>query len=196
MAKVLKQNWTEVKKHLKYCNDKDLLGIIQNLYSLNKSNKEYVNLKFLAGNNPEHKEKLVSDTIDSIHLNWSKTFHDPYAYGGITVIAKITPIKAYVTAYKKAIGIDDGYIQILTEYIDGGSQCLYSNCAERSDTIYNSINSIAEELFILLKSNTNYISALSKKQQIKLKKFSESYHMYDDTLFSYKEISEKLNNYE
>lgn len=188
MTQALKQNWTEVKKQLKHCDDKDLLGIIQDLYSLNKTNKEYLNLRFLAGNNKEHKEELVKKTINSIRLAWDKTFHDPYAYGGKTVIAKITPIKSHVTAYKKAIGVDFGYIQILIEYISAGSMCLYSNCIERSDTISNSINSVAEELFTLLRSNIDYIDSLSKTQRNKLKNFSISYHIYNNTLSLYNEI--------
>ena len=48
MSREMKQNWTEVKKQLKYCSEKDLLGIIQDLYKLNKPNKEYLHLRFLA----------------------------------------------------------------------------------------------------------------------------------------------------
>ena len=47
----LKQNWSVVKKELQYCSEKDLLGIIQEMYQLNKTNKEYLHLKLLAGNN-------------------------------------------------------------------------------------------------------------------------------------------------
>ena len=97
-------------------------------------------------------------------------------------------LKAYVIAYKKAIGVDLGYIQILIEYIISGNQCLYSNCAERSDTILNSINSVAEELFILLRSNVDYINGLSEIQKNKLKKFTESYHIYDDVFSLYQEM--------
>lgn len=188
MAQALKQNWTEVKKQLKYCNDKDLLGIIQDLYSLNKTNKEYLNLRFLAGNSKEHKEELVKKTIDSICLAWDKTFHDPYAYGGKTVIAKITPIKSHVIAYKKAIGVDLGYVNILINYISYGSRCLYYNCAERSDTILNSINSIAEELFIIMKNNNDYIDKLSEIQKNNIKEFVKSYHIYDDVMSLYDEL--------
>jgi len=188
MSETLKQNWNEVKKQLKYCNDKELLGIIQNLYGLNKSNKEYLNFKFLAGNSKEHKEQLIKKTIDSIHLAWEKTFHDPYAYGGNTVIAKVTPIKAYVIAYKKAIGVDLGYVNILIEYVCSGSECLYSNCYERSDSILNSINSMAKELFTLMKDNSDYINKFTELQIKKIKDFTETYYIYDDVFALYQEI--------
>ncbi|QGP56965.1 hypothetical protein PsalMR5_04556 (plasmid) [Piscirickettsia salmonis] len=42
----MKQNWTEVKKQLKYCSERDLMGIIQDLYKLNKNNKDYLHLRY------------------------------------------------------------------------------------------------------------------------------------------------------
>lgn len=66
--------------------------------------------------------------------------------------------------------------------------CPTPNCAERSDTILNSINSVAEELFALLGSNIDYINSLSEMQKNKLKIFTETYHIYDDTLSLYNEI--------
>ena len=60
---------------------------------------------------------------------------------------------------KKAIGVDDGYVKILAEYIIHGANYLYHNCAEPSDTIINSINTMAKELFQLIKSDSKYINS-------------------------------------
>jgi hypothetical protein len=191
MTETIKQNWTEVKKYIKYCSEKDLIGIIQDLYKLNKPNKEYLHLKFLAGNNKIQKEKLIVETIADIKYKWSRTFHDPYGYGGNTERAVIGPVKAPVITYKKAIGVDDGYIKILAEYIINGDKCLDQNCAEPSDTIINSINSMAKELFELIKTNSQYIDSLTKVHIHELEEFMNSYHARDEAIMAYRGISFK-----
>ncbi|MCP4474356.1 MAG: hypothetical protein GY821_07275 [Gammaproteobacteria bacterium] len=94
----LKKNWTEVKKRLKYCNEKELTGIIQELYKLNHPNKGYLHLRFLAGNSHEYKAQLVQDSVETIRKRWQSTHHDPYGYGGNPVKVRITPMKEPVIA--------------------------------------------------------------------------------------------------
>lgn len=186
----LKQNWTEVKKQLKYCSERDLLGLVQDLYRLNRDNKEYLHLKFLAGNSPEQKEKLLSDSVNTIRTKWGKAYHDPYGYGGDTVRVKITPMKEPVITYKKAIGIDQGYVTVLAEYIISGYQFLKTNCAEPADAAINSINSIAKELFDIIATEPTHIRALSRTRIKKIQAFIDDYEAGDEAILSYEKVQE------
>ncbi|MBK2026190.1 hypothetical protein AB9G23_09580 [Francisella philomiragia] len=185
----VKQNWTEVKKQLKYCDDKSLLGIIQDLYKLSKENKDYLHLRFLAGNDSSQRDALIKKTIEQINKAWDKVTHDPYGYMGRETIAKVTPVKSHVTNYKKAIGTDDGYVQVLIEYIMDGFFCLENNCAERSDTIVNTINSAFDEIINMIKAEK--VSPLSDIQWKRLEAFIGSYYIYDTTFYAYKEWIKK-----
>ena len=182
------QSWSEVKKQLKYCSERDLLGLVQELYKLSSANKEYLSAKFLAGSNPQQKKKLIEDSIDAIRTKWKKAFHDPYGYGGETVKVKVTPIKGPLITYKKAIGVDAGYTTLLAEYIIHGQIFLEQNCAEMSDTAMNSINSAAKELFTILANENKYADSLSSSQLNKIKAFMTSYYADETLLIDYQNI--------
>ena len=186
----LKQNWSVVKKELQYCSEKDLLGIIQEMYQLNKTNKEYLHLKLLAGNNTEQKQHLIKDSIGTIQKKWNTAYHDPYGYSGETVKVKITPMKEPLIAYKKAIGVDYGYFLLLAEYICCGYKFLKNNCAEPSDTATNSINVMAKDLFELLLRDQSYINVLDKKHVSSLKDFMDDYEASDEAILAYKKIKD------
>ncbi|MCF6768533.1 hypothetical protein L3V86_09190 [Thiotrichales bacterium 19S11-10] len=189
----LKQNWTEVKKQLKYCSERDLLGLIQDLYKLNHDNRDYLNLKFLGGNSPAQKESLLAETIDTIQKRWNKAKHDPYGYGGEVVRVKITPIKEPVVRYKKALGSDRGYVVVLAEYIIYGHKFLKRACVDPIDVAINSINSIAKELFDLIYMNDDYIDSLSSDHLFKIKKFINSYEVRNKSLLAYQKIQDQFD---
>ncbi|GIU52660.1 hypothetical protein TUM4438_45910 [Shewanella sairae] len=188
------QSWLEVKKQLKYCSERDLLGLVQELYKLNSINKEYLNAKFLAGINLQQKDEFIKEIINTIRTLWQKSFHDPYGYGGGVVRVKISPIKAPLVTYKKAVGVDGGYIAVLAEYIIYGQIFLERNCAEMSDTALNSINSVAKELFVLLANEDKYINSLSSKQLENIQVFIASYYAKNIALVAYKDVENLITN--
>lgn len=188
----LKKNWTEVKKQLRHCSERDLVAIIQDLYKLNRANKDYLHLKFLAGSSAAYKANLIEVTVGTIRKKWASTFHDPYGYSGKTMHVKITPMKDPVMAYKKAIGIDDGYVIVLAEYIIHGYQFLKTRCAEPSDTVINSINVMARELFLLIEQSPEHIISLDASQTSKICEFIEDYEAYDETKMDFKRVKDEF----
>lgn len=187
---MLKQNWTEVKKQLKHCSQNDLLGIIQELYKLNKVNKAHLHLRFLAANSSEQKKALLRDTIDEIHKQWNKAFHDPYGYSGNPCTVKITPIKNPVTAYHKAVGEDEGYITILAEYVIGGDKFLDTGCAEPANAAINSIDAAARDLFLIIAKNPDYFKVLTQEQIEKINVYMHGYYIRDDAQIAFKKVKQ------
>ncbi len=187
---ILKQNWTEVKKQLKHCSQNDLLGIIQELYNLNKATKAHLHLRFLAANSPEQKTALLKDTIDEIHKQWDKAFHDPYGYSGNRCTVKITPIKNPVTAYYKALGEDEGYISILAEYVIHGDKFLDTGCAEPASAAINSIDAAARDLFLLIAKNQDYFKVLTREQVKKINIYMNGYYIRDDAQIAFRKVKQ------
>ena len=185
---MLKQNWTEVKKQLNQCSQNDFLAIIQELYKLNKANKDHLHLRFLAGNSPEHKKALLDKTITEIHKEWGKAWHDPYGYAGNKCTVKIKPIKSPVIAYYKAVGEDEGYISILAEYIIGGDKFLDTGCSEPASAAINSLDVMARDLFTLIFNNPNYFNTLTQEQIKKINIYMNGYYLRDDAQIAFRKV--------
>jgi|APSaa5957512535_1039671.scaffolds.fasta_scaffold32637_2 hypothetical protein len=157
---MIKQNWTEIKKHLKSCSKEELSGALYEMYKLSKANKEFLHLKLLAGNSREQREALLEKTVSAIRKAWDKVDYDPYGYGRYPKRVKITPIKSPVINYKKALGEDEGYAVVLSEYIVSGITCFKKHWDLPTSAI-SSIDSILSELFKLISINPKYFNALS-----------------------------------
>jgi len=156
---MVKQNWCEIKKHLKSYSKEELSGVVQEMYKLGKVNKEFLHLKFLAGNSPQQKKLLLENTISAIHKGWDKAEHDPFGNYGPPQRIKITPIKSPLTNYKKALGDDEGYVLVLSAYVTSGLSFLDKNW-ESPTVAESSIDSALSELFKLILKKPEYIQVL------------------------------------
>ncbi|MCP4474359.1 MAG: hypothetical protein GY821_07290 [Gammaproteobacteria bacterium] len=192
----LKKNWTAVKQCLKYCNEKELTGIIQELYKLNHPNKDYLHLRFLATHSKEYKVQLLTDSVETIRKRWASATHDPYGYGGNPISVKITPMKEPVIAYKKAIGIDEGYLTVLSAYIIYGHKFLKTHCgAEPAEVVVHSINVMAIELFTLVEKRPEHLTQLPPEALPEIRKFVNDYEAYHDTKVHFRQIEPLLSSY-
>ena len=169
----MKQNWTEVKKQLKYCSENDFLGVIQDLYKLNKEVKDYLHARFIGNLGPENKEILVKAEKTKLIEFWKKAFYDPYGFSGKTHTVRVTEAKKILTNYKKAIGDDAGYVALCFVYSVWGIDFIadIERCTENCENVNNSVISVLSEALSLIKidrTSTAYITDadLQKSQEV------------------------------
>lgn len=103
----MKAGWTELRKILSRASERDLIGLICDLYKLNKDNKNYLHAKFF--NDTETLDKYKKQITDSLVVV-------PYEKK-----PKLANARKAISDYKKASSSINGLLQLIMTYLDCGA---------------------------------------------------------------------------
>jgi hypothetical protein len=108
MVKENKINWSDIKCTLSKLSQSDLTKLISELYALSTQNKDFLNARFLCGNDVlERYRKQIKEYISPIEP-WKKD-------------TQVSKAKKVLSQYKKATSDDIGLLDLMVSYAEYGA---------------------------------------------------------------------------
>ncbi|WP_375331264.1 hypothetical protein [Candidatus Tisiphia endosymbiont of Oplodontha viridula] len=125
-------NWLEIRKTLNGCSDGDIIGLIAELYSLSKSNKDFLETRFLPDNSAleRYKAKIKK------HLAPNEPWKDSQQIS-------LKEAKKILSDYKKATSDKVGLIDLMVYYVECGTDFL-CEFGDMYEQYYISLESVFE----------------------------------------------------
>ena len=146
----MKISWQDIRRKLKHCNERDLVGMIGDLYKLNKENKYYIHAKFFD-------DKATFNQYKEI-ITKSLIFEPFEAKPKLSVARKV------ITDYKKANDNIQGLLDLMLHYLDCGTY-MANRYGYYENGFYGSMRS-------MFKSSVKEASQLPEKKDMYLDKLS------------------------
>ena len=132
--------WLEIRKKLNKCSEIDLKGIIGELYALSKTNKNFLDARFL--NDTNALKRYESDI---------QKYIAPYEPWKSTQQVSIKDAKKILSDYKKATHDKMGLIHLMIHYVECGTHFL-CEFGDMYAQYYNSLLSVFENALTLMKT--------------------------------------------
>lgn len=135
--------WLEIRKKLNNCSETDLKGMLGELYALSKTNKNFLDARFLT-------DKTVLKRYEAD----IQKYISPYEPWKSTQQISIKDAKKVLSDYKKATNDKRGLIHLMIHYVECGTHFL---CAfgDMYAQYYNSLLSVFENAITLMKTFPN-----------------------------------------
>ena len=169
-------NWSAIKKMLKECPEDDLVGIIGALYGLSKSNKTFLEAKFL----------LEYNVIEVYKAQIQKHLApDLSKYTNPKI--SIKDAKKAISDYKKATGDTFSLLELMVYYVECGTNFLCEVGDMYAQYYYSLAAVFGDALKIMCQYTKEEVTDYIHRLKIVVKK---SYHM---GWGYYDEISEMLD---
>ncbi len=132
--------WLEIRKKLNKCSEADLKGIIGELYTLSKTNKDFLDARFLND----------ATALKRYEANIQK-YISPYEPWKSTQQVSIKDAKKILSDYKKATNDTRGLIHLMIHYVECGTHFL-CEFGDMYVQYYNSLLSVFENALTLMKT--------------------------------------------
>lgn len=145
-----KLSWTDVRKIVSRHDRKALIGLVQELYSLNAENKDYLHTKFELIDPLGHYKNVIRDAVNP----------DDYMQP-----IRLAVGRKAISQYKKAIGRPLGEIELMVCYVECGNQCTLEY-GDIDEPFYNSMISMFDKV----------VTTILKMDQSAVKKYIERLH--------------------
>ena len=131
--------WLDIRKALKYASQRDLLGLIGELYLLSKSNKDFLEARFIRDEKVIFKYKALIKK----HLAPNPPWRDSQRIS-------LKDAKKTLSDYKKATGDKIGLIDLMIYYVECGTDflCEYGDMYEN---YYISLESVFDSALKFMK---------------------------------------------
>jgi hypothetical protein len=134
------RTWLEIRKKLNQCSETDLKGIIGELYALSKSNKNFLDARFLTDNTVLERYEADIQKYISPYEPWKSTQH-----------VSIKDAKKILSDYKKATSDKMGLIHLMIHYVECATHFL-CEFGDMYMQYYNSLLSVFENALTLMKT--------------------------------------------
>ncbi len=132
--------WLEIKKIINKCSEADLKRIIGELYALSKTNKNFLDARFLRD----------SKALKRYEADIQK-YISPYEPWKSTQQVSIKEAKKVLSDYKKATNDKMGLIHLMIHYVECGTHFL-CEFGDMYAQYYNSLLSVFENALALMKT--------------------------------------------
>ena len=132
--------WLEIRKILNRCSENDLKGIIGELYALSKTNKNFLDARFLTDNKVLERYEMDIQKYISPYEPWKNTQQ-----------VSIKDAKKVLSDYKKATNDKMGLIHLMIHYVECGTHFL-CEFGDMYAQYYNSLLSVFENAVLLMKT--------------------------------------------
>jgi hypothetical protein len=132
--------WTDIKKQLSAMDSKELIGLVQELYKLSPTNKDFLSARFATA---ESRGAILEEAKEKIRRQFfpKRGFGDP----------KASVVRQILREYQKATNDFPGLIDLKLTYVESGTE--YTNeYGDIDDPFYSSLISVAEEAAEMLRS--------------------------------------------
>lgn len=169
--KIKMGNWLEIRKTLSRCSQNDLLGLIADLYGLSRSNRDFLEARFLKDIHIiEHYKSLIKK-----HVAPSEPWKESQKIN-------LREAKQVLSHYKKATNDLIGLIDLMIYYVECGTDflCEYGDMYEQ---YYMSLESVFDDVLKIMKQYPREeIQDFIERLKIILKKSDHMGWGYHDTL--------------
>lgn len=147
MAKQKEHPWKDVKSVLAQKDDKELLKLIQQLYSFSTDNKRFINTKYGLTNPIEPYKEIIC------------TYIDPDPMSGCAEPISLSKGRKAISEYRKAVGDTKGLLDLMIYYVECGTNqtLVYGDMWEE---FYDSMESMYAKAINLLKKSDPSLSVL------------------------------------
>jgi hypothetical protein len=141
MQKASSPSWSDIKKHLTRFDQPALIGLMQDLFKLSASNREFLAARFLA-----------ADDEDAIRARYRERIAK-YIYPNRTVpqMPKFKEARAVISEYRKARGDVAGMVDLMLTYLEYGT-AFTNDYGDMEEPFYNSLGSILGEVVKALRT--------------------------------------------
>jgi hypothetical protein len=123
-------NWLEIKKALKYASERDLLGLVGELYLLSKANKDFLEARFVRNQAALDRYKAQIKK----HLAPSEPWKDSQKIS-------LKDAKKPLSDYRKATSDKIGLIELMVYYVECGTDFL-CEFGDMYESYYMSLESV------------------------------------------------------
>ncbi|MDR3180005.1 MAG: hypothetical protein LBT70_03850 [Holosporaceae bacterium] len=178
MSKEDKINWSDIKRNLSKLSPKDLTKLISELYALSPQNKDFLDTKFIGGN--DVLEKYRNQIKEYIAPT------EPWKYD-----VQVSKAKKVLGQYKKATGNDIGLLDLMISYMECGA-----SFAKEYGVSYDSNESYLYSLSIVFEDANRMIRklGLEKNHPLFEKLIAVSQKMVDACILEEKDLDKIFNN--
>ncbi len=132
-------NWLEIIRTLNKCSENDLLGLIAELYSLSKSNKDFLEARFLQDNQALERYKAPIKKYLAQNEPWKDSQQ-----------ISIKNAKKVLSDYKKATSNKIGLIDLMVYYVECGTDFL-CEFGDMYEQYYISLESVFDSTLKMMK---------------------------------------------
>lgn len=154
-----KYTWKDIRSKLSKCSERDLIGLIGDLYKLNKDNKNFLNTMFY------NDESAITQYQEVISKS---LIFEPYE-----AKPKLAVARKAIMDYKKAKGITPDLIELMLHYLDCGS-IMASNFGYYEGGYFESMFSMYKGLEKIFQTNPELESLYQKNLQDILRKYKDT----------------------
>ncbi len=141
-SKAKNSNWLEIRKTLSRCSERDLLGLVAELYSLSKSNKDFLDARFLRDNQALLRYKAQVKRYLAPDEPWKESQK-----------ISLKEAKKAISDYKKASGDEWGTLELMVYYAECGTDFL-CEFGDMYEQYYNSLESVFDNALKLMKKSS------------------------------------------
>ena len=139
-SKVTKENnWTDIKKPLKHCSSADFLSLISELYGLSKTNKNFLEARFLQTEETLDKYKDLVQKHVAPNEPWKNNQQ-----------ISLKDAKKAISDFKKASGDKLKLIDLMIHYVECGTEYTLQY-GDIDEQYYCSLESVFENALKLMK---------------------------------------------
>lgn len=139
--KTKNSNWLEIRKTLSRCSERDLLGLVADLYSLSKGNKDFLEARFLRNDRALVRYKAQIKRYLAPNEPWKENQR-----------IGLKEAKKAMSDYKKASGDEWGALELMVYYVECGTDFL-CEFGDTYEQYYNSLESVFENALKLMKKS-------------------------------------------
>lgn len=132
-----KPSWKSIKSQITHWDQKQLVGLIQDLYGLNKANVDFLNTRLLSGgdNSLEPYKKRIEHAV-SPKEPWKQD-------------VKLSEARRVISEYRKAKGDTHGLLSLMIHYVRCGNDFTLE-FGDIDEPFYNSMCSMVDQFCKLL----------------------------------------------
>ena len=111
MGKVTKLKVTELKKHLKEYDQKELINLVSDLYKLNENIQQYLTVKFNG-----------EETVKELYLKAKKEIRDEFFPNKGSGKMRLAEAKSTITNFKKLTNDHVKMVDLMVFYVEVGTE--------------------------------------------------------------------------
>lgn len=163
--------WLDIKKTLSKCSERDLLKLIADLYALSKSNKVFLEARFVKNDEVLARYKSIIKKCIAPHEPWKNNQQ-----------ISIKDAKKVISDYKKATNDTIGLIELMVCYVEYGTDFL-CEFGDMYEQYYYSLESVFSNALKLMKTfEYEEVAHFEKRLQVVVKKADSTGWGYCDAI--------------
>lgn len=173
--------WKTVAQALKLCSQRDLMGLVHDLYKLDTRNRAFLETRFIRDERTiSHYQDIIKKAICPDEP-WKNKL-------------SLSTGRTAISDYQKAIGNSDGTLELMLFYVESGIRhlCEYG---EMNESVENSLLSMFKKALALIEKHPELFDDFSMDIDQILHDSKRLDWGFDDEIFSlYKAYRKKTNN--